>query len=163
MRLPARSCTRSPRRRRALERLGERVLVEHDPEMVDPRERPLAGLDDDVDGAALELREPEAEPARVELLPRDARLERDRLVADAAVPGDELEAELRDVAGLDLARLAGDEVVVEELHGAPSVRRRTWTTRTGPGVRHRDMSEEPGYARTGSKRSFFASAGIAVG
>ena len=55
--------------------------------MVHPWEHPLAGLDDDVDGAALELREPEAEPARVELLPRDPGLERDRLLADRGRAG----------------------------------------------------------------------------
>jgi hypothetical protein len=34
------------------------------------------------------------------------------------VPGDEVETELADVPRLDLAHLARDEVVVEEMHGA---------------------------------------------
>ena len=85
--------------------------------MVDPRQLPLARLDDDVDRAALELRQPQLEAELVELLPRDARLERLVVLADPAVPRDEVEAELADVARLDLAHLARHEVVVEELHG----------------------------------------------
>src|SRR4051794_23023218 len=42
-----------------LERGLELGLVEHEPQMVDPRRRPLAGLDDDVDRALLELGQPE--------------------------------------------------------------------------------------------------------
>ena len=76
----------------------------------------MARLDDDVDGAALELGEPQLEPVAVELLPRDARLDRDVLVADPAVAGDQVEAELAEVARLDVAQLARDEVVVEEVH-----------------------------------------------
>ena len=92
--------------RRAAEHRLELVLVERDAEVVDPRDAPVARLDDDVDRAALELREAQLEPVAVELLPRDAGLDRDVLVADPAVPRDEVEAELADVAGLDVAELA---------------------------------------------------------
>ncbi len=44
-------------RLRALERRLELVVVEREPEMVDARQLPLARLDDDVDGAELELRQ----------------------------------------------------------------------------------------------------------
>ena len=97
----------------------ELVLVEHEPEMVDARRRPLARLDDDVHRALLELGQPQLETHRVELAPRDARLVRRELLADPAVTRDEVERELADVAGLDLADAARDEVVVEELHRRP--------------------------------------------
>src|ERR671912_322549 len=45
----------------AIDDLGEFVLVECEPEMVDARQVPLAGLDDDVDGAPLQLGQPELE------------------------------------------------------------------------------------------------------
>ena len=54
-------------------------------------------------------------------------LDRDVLVADPPVAGDELEAELADVARLDVAELRGDEVVVEQVHQASSVPT-TWTS-----------------------------------
>ena len=46
----------------------------------------------------------------------DAGLVTAVIVADAAVPCDQLEAELSEVTGLDLAHLARHEVIVEELH-----------------------------------------------
>jgi hypothetical protein len=100
----------------ALERLVELVLVEGDADVVDARKLPLPGLDDDVHAAALELREPELEAAPVELLPRDARLERGQVLGDPAVAGDQVETELAEIPGLDLAHLARDEVVVEQVH-----------------------------------------------
>ena len=103
---------------RAVDHVGELLLVEGEPEMVDARELPLAGLDDDVDRAALELREAQLEAHPVELLPGDSGLEGLIVVADPAVARDELERELADVARLDLAHPARDEVVVEELHGS---------------------------------------------
>jgi hypothetical protein len=80
------------------------------------RNLPLAGLDDDVDGALLQLREPVLEADAVELLPRDARLVAAVLVFDAPVARDEAEPELGQVPGLDLAHPARHEVVVEEVH-----------------------------------------------
>src|SRR5207237_145089 len=88
-----------------------------DAEVVDARQPPVPGLDDDVDAAPLELGEPQAEPVPVELLPRRARLRRHVLVADPAVACDQVEAELADVPRFDVAKLARDEVVVEEVHG----------------------------------------------
>ena len=114
MRLHAEALRHRPR-----EHVLELVLVEREPEVVDPRQVPLARLDDDVDGAALELREPKLEVEPVELLPRDARAERLVVLADPAVPGDQVEAELAHVAGLDGPDHARDQVVVEELHGSP--------------------------------------------
>ena len=102
---------------RAGERRCERLVVEHEAEVVDARELPLAGLDDDVDGAALELGEPQLEAHPVELGPRHAGLEGDGVLADPPVPLDQVEAELRDVARLDVADPAGDEVVVEQSQG----------------------------------------------
>ena len=101
----------------------ELVLVEHEPEVVDARRRPLARLDDDVHRALLELGQPELEAHRVELAPGDAGLVRGELLADAAVSCDEVERELADVARLDLADAARDEVVVEELHRRSSCQR----------------------------------------
>ena len=46
------------------ERRGEVVLVEREPDVVDARQVPLPRLDDDVDGAALELREAQLEAGR---------------------------------------------------------------------------------------------------
>src|SRR5947209_1063184 len=100
------------------QRGGEVGVVEHEAEVVDPWELPLPRLDDDVDGAPLELAEPQLEAHTVELAPRDAGLERHGVLADAAVPRDEVEAELRDVARLDVPDPAGHEVVVEEPHSA---------------------------------------------
>src|SRR4051812_25218563 len=100
----------------------ELVLVEHETEVVDPRCRPLARLDDDVHRALLELGQPELEAQRVELAPGDPRLVRRELLADPPVASDELERELADVARLDLANAARDEVIVEELHRRPSCR-----------------------------------------
>ena len=53
----------------------EVVLVEGETEVVDARQLPLSGLHDDVDGAALELGEPELEAHSVEVVPAVARLE----------------------------------------------------------------------------------------
>ena len=100
----------------AFHHLDELVLVERKADVVDAREVPLPGLDDDVDGAPLELRQAQAKAEPVELLPRHAGFEVRLLVADPAVPRDELEAELGDVACLDVAHLARHQVVVEELH-----------------------------------------------
>ena len=102
----------------AVDDVRELVLVERQPEMVDAGQLPLAGLDDDVDRAALELGQAELEADLVELLPRDAGLERLVLLADPAVPRDEAERELAEVPRLHLADARGDEVVVEELHEA---------------------------------------------
>ena len=67
---------------------------------------PVPRLDDDVDRAPLELGQPQLEPVLVELLPARAGLDRDVVVADPAVAGDEVEAELADVARLDVPQLA---------------------------------------------------------
>ena len=106
---------------RAIDQVGELVLVERQPEMVDPRQVPLARLDDHVDGAALELGQPQLEPQPVELLPRHSGLEGLVLLSDPAVPRDEAECELAQVARLDLPDPRGDEVVVKELHGGRSL------------------------------------------
>jgi glyoxylase I family protein len=105
----------------------------------------LARLDDDVDGAALELGEAQAKAQLVELLPRDARLVMRLLVADPPVARHELEAELGDVARLHVPHLARHEVVVEELHGAawyeespPACRSHVGFMRSG-GVHHVDL------------------------
>ena len=113
--------------RRPREHLLELVLVERDPQVVDPRQPPVPRLDDDVDRAPLELAQPQLEPVVVELLPARAGLDRDVVVADPAVAGHEVEAELADVAGLDVPQLRGDEVVVEEVH-AP-ILPTAWTRR----------------------------------
>jgi hypothetical protein len=102
---------------RTLHDVDELVLVEGEADMVDARQIPLARLDDHVDGAALELGQPEPESEPVEIVPGDAGLEIRLLVADPTVARDEAEAELRDVARLDVAHLARHQVVVEELHG----------------------------------------------
>ena len=106
-----------------LERLREAVVVEGDADVVDARVLPVARLEDDVDGAAGELDEPQAEAHRVELLPRRARLEPLGGLALPAVPAEEAEAELAEVTGLEEPHLARHEVVVEELHD-PSHRNR---------------------------------------
>src|SRR2546423_356325 len=64
---------------RARERGDEVVLVERKAEVVDAGEIPLARLDDDVDGAALELRQTELEADPVELVPAVTGLERGEL------------------------------------------------------------------------------------
>src|SRR5712691_10152976 len=84
--------------------------------MIDAWQRPLTWLHDDVDRAQLELGEPQLEAHRVELRPRDAGLVRRQIFADPAVPRDEIEAELADVARLDLPHAARGQVVVEEMH-----------------------------------------------
>src|SRR5205085_5675347 len=94
----------------------EIVLVEHDADMVDARDPPVAGLHDDVHRAALELRQPQLEPVLLETLPGDSRLDGNVIVPDAAVARDQTEAELADVACLDLTELRRHEVVVEEVH-----------------------------------------------
>ena len=88
---------------RAREHRREVVLVERDPDVVDARQVPLPRLDDDVDRAALELAEPQLEAVAGRAPPRRRRARRRVLVADPPVARDELEAELAEVAGLDLA------------------------------------------------------------
>src|SRR3954470_13478317 len=105
------------RRVRASERSLELVLVEREPEVVDARKGPLARLHDDVDRPELELGQPQLEADGVELRPGHPRLVRRKVLADAAVPRDQVEAELADVARLDFAHPARHEVVVEEMHG----------------------------------------------
>ena len=100
----------------SLHYFDEFVLVEREADVVDAGEVPLPRLDDDVDCAALELRQTQPKADSVELLPGHPRLEVRLFVADPAVPRDELEAELGDVARLDIPHLAGHQVVVEELH-----------------------------------------------
>jgi hypothetical protein len=102
---------------RAVDRRYEVVLVEREPEMVEPGEIPLSGLHDDVDAPALELREAQLEAGPIELLPRDARLVRPQVLGNPPVAPDEVEAELAEVPRFDLSHLARDEVVVEEVHG----------------------------------------------
>jgi hypothetical protein len=94
----------------------ELVVVERHAEVVDSRERPLAGLHDDVHGAALELRQPVPEPRALEVLPGDPGLEVHLVLADPAVARDQAEAELREVPRLHLAHVARHQVVVEEVH-----------------------------------------------
>src|SRR4051812_21571763 len=127
------------------DRLLELLVVEREPQVVDARQRPLSRLHHDVDGAELELGEPQLEPERVELTPRDTRLVRRQVLADPAVPGDQVEAELADVARLDLPHPARDEVVVEEIHRRAMLRRThprraevRWAMRSG-GVHHVDL------------------------
>ena len=60
-----------------------------------------------------------AESGAFELLPRDPGLEVHLVLADAPVPRHEVEAELRQVARLDLADVARHKVVVEEIHQPP--------------------------------------------
>src|SRR5581483_8911211 len=117
------------------------LVVERDADVVDAGDAPVAGLHDDVHGAALELGQPELEAAALELLPRHAGLDRHVLVVDAAVARDEVEAELPDVAGLDIDDRRGDEVVVKEAHGASlsivgvvPVAARSVEPRTAPGA-----------------------------
>src|SRR5438105_2446047 len=98
------------------ERDRERLVVEDEPDVVDPRQLPLARLDDDVHGAALELGEAELEAEPVELVPGHAGLEGHGVFPDPAVASDEVEPELREVAGLHVADPSCDEVVVEEPH-----------------------------------------------
>ena len=105
---------------RAAEHRFVLVLVQRDAEVVDPRQAPVTGLDDDVDRAPLELGQPELEPPAVELLPGDACLDRHVLVVDPPVAGHQMEAELADVPRLDVDDLGGHEVVVEEAHGKSS-------------------------------------------
>ena len=107
----------APEERGAREHLAELALLEREADVVDPGHLPVPRLDDDVDRAALELGEPKPEADPVELLPRRPRLVRRGLLAEAAVTGDEREAELGEIALLDLPHLARDQVVVEEVHG----------------------------------------------
>jgi hypothetical protein len=100
---------------RSLEHLAELVVVERHAEMVDPRQRPLARLDDDVDRPALELGEPVLEALLFELLPGDAGLEVHLVLADPPVARDQPEAELAQIARLDIPDVARHQVVVEQL------------------------------------------------
>src|SRR3954470_11867477 len=95
----------------------ELLFVERKPEMVDAGKRPLTRLHDDVHRPELELREPQLEADRIELRPRHPRLVGREVLADAAVPGDQVEAKFADVARLDFAHAARHEVIVEEVHG----------------------------------------------
>src|SRR5437764_3403807 len=101
---------------RARECALELVVVEREAEMVDARQRPLPRLHHDVHGTELELGQPQLEAHRVELRPRKPGLIRRQVFADAAVPRDQVEAELADVSCFDLAHAARDEVVVEQVH-----------------------------------------------
>src|SRR2546421_221697 len=100
----------------ARERCDEIIFVECESEVIESRQLPLSRLDDDVHGSPLQLRQPQLEADPVELLPAVPRLEGGRLVLDPAVPGDEAEAELAEIARLDLPHLARHQVVMEELH-----------------------------------------------
>ena len=104
---------------RPRERALELLLVEREPEMVDARQRPLPGLDDDVDRAELELRETQLE-ARSHRAPSTTRPASYDVRSSPIRPcrAIEVEAELADVARLDFAHPARDEVVVEEMHAA---------------------------------------------
>ena len=84
--------------------------------MVDARNPPVTRLHDDVDRAALELRQAQLEALAVELLPRGPRLDRDVVLPDPPVARDEIESELAHVARLDVPELARHQVVVEEVH-----------------------------------------------
>src|SRR5438552_2537787 len=75
-----------------------------------------AQLDGAVAFPARGLRHTQSKPYSVELVPGNPRLEVPLFFADPAVTRDELEAELGDVARLDITHLAGHQVVVEELH-----------------------------------------------
>src|SRR5262249_12084992 len=110
---------------------------EREADVVDARQVPLARLDDHVDGAALELGEPEPESEAVELVPGDAGLEIRLLVADPPVARDELETQLRDVTRLAVADLARHQVVVEELHGIYARRSCCCFTEESPRPRRR--------------------------
>ena len=110
------------RQLRAGERALELVLVEREAEMVDARKRPLPRLHDDVHRAELELGQAKLEAELVQLGPRDSGLVRLQVLSDAPVARDEVEAELADVARLDLADAARDEVVVEQVHRQVMVR-----------------------------------------
>ena len=104
--------------RRALEHRDVLVLVgHHDADVVEARHAPQPGLQHDVERAALHLGQAELEAVLLEPLPRHARLGGDGALADPAVARHEPEAELAEVAGLDGADLARDEVVVEQEHG----------------------------------------------
>ena len=70
----------------ALERLGVALLVQRDPDVVDARVLPVAGLEDDVHRPAGELHEAEPETDLVQLLPGGARLEPLGALAAPAVP-----------------------------------------------------------------------------
>lgn len=102
--------------RRAPEHRLELLLVERDSDVVDPRNAPVARLDDDVDRAPLQLGKAWLEAVVVELLPRRPGLDRYVLLADTPVARDEVEPELAEVTRFDVAELGGDQVVVEELH-----------------------------------------------
>jgi len=100
----------------AFEHRVELILVEGDAEMVDTRNAPVARLHDHVHGTMLELGEPQLEAVTVEHLPGRSRLGRDVLVSDPAVPGDQIEAQLAQVASFEVAELGGDQVVMEDVH-----------------------------------------------
>jgi len=91
-------------------------VVERRSNVVDARQLPLPRLHDHVDRPALELGQAVAKAGLLELLPGDTRLVVDLVLADPPVSGDQAEAELAQVASLDLPDAARDEVVVEQLH-----------------------------------------------
>jgi hypothetical protein len=86
--------------------------------VVDARQGPLPRLHDHVDRSSLQLAQAVPEALLLELVPRDPGLEVNLVLADAPVARDQLEAELAEVAGLDLPHVARDQVVVEEIHSA---------------------------------------------
>src|SRR6266567_6082494 len=100
----------------ACERRDEIVLVERESEVIESGQLPLPGLDDHVHGAPLQFRQPQLEAGAIELIPAVSGLEGSRLVLDPTVPGDQAEAELAEIARLDLPYLARHQVVMEELH-----------------------------------------------
>jgi len=72
---------------------------------------------------ALELAEAQLEAELVQLGPAGAGFVMHLLVADSPVACDEAETQLRQIARLDLAHLARDQVVVEKLHERGDSRR----------------------------------------
>src|SRR5262249_36909798 len=77
--------------------------------------------EEEVHRSSFQLGQTQLEPAALERVPGDPRLDRDVLVVDAAVARDQVEAQLPDVASLDVDDLGGDQVVVEEAHRVPSL------------------------------------------
>src|SRR5439155_20229348 len=82
-----------------------------------------------VDRSALELAQAVTEPFLLQLVPGHAGLEMNLVLADAPVAGDEPEAELGQVAGLDLPHVAGDQVVVKQLQRARGFWQEPWQQR----------------------------------
>ena len=87
------------------------------PEVVDARQAPVPGLDDDVDRAALELRQPQLEAVAVELLPARRPPRPRRARRRPARSGRRGRSRACRCSAPRRRELRGDEVVVEELHG----------------------------------------------